>query len=187
MGKMDLLNQLIRRSFTTIIRGASIICCVIFLYGSFACAETPLTISANGAPSDEISLTPEQLKEYEKTYSDPFVIRIRRFLDGYTSSPQKIDEAEKIAASSLDSIKIDKKLLKTKFIVYWFTGALGGGRTITVIFQKSPNVILDFWVYQTSDGIYQVREVSESKFDNNEKKQIKKIYRRFLKDPKRAL
>jgi hypothetical protein len=159
-------------------------CCVVFLSGLFACAETPLTISADGAPSDVISLTPEQLKE---TYSDPCVIRIRRFLDDYTSNPQKINEAEKAAASSLDSIRINKEVLRTKFIVYWVTGTLGGGQTITIIFQKSPNVILDFWVYQTSDGICQVRDVWESKFNKDEKGKIKKLYRRFLEDPKHAL
>jgi hypothetical protein len=163
MGKLDLLNQLIRRCFTTIILGALTISCVASLSG------------------------PEQLKKYEKTYSDPCVISIRRFLNDYTSSPRKIEGDEKIAATSLESLKIDKALLRGKFVVYWVTGALGGGQTITIIFQKSPDVMLDFWVYQIADGACQVRDVSESKFNNAEKEKIKKMYRPFLEDPKRAL
>lgn len=212
MGKMNLLARLIRKCLVTIIPVALAVCYIESLLGSPAGAEAlltnepakvrnihfqkdrrdishqgVLTISANIAPSDEITLTPEQLKEYEETYSDPCVIRIRRFLDEYTTSPRKIEGAEKIAASSLASIKIDKALLKGKFIVYWVTGALGGGQTITIISQKSPDVMLDFWVYQIADGTCQVRDVSGSKFSNDAKDKIKKMYRPFLEDPKRAL
>lgn len=134
----------------------------------------------------ELILTGEQLKQYSNSYKLPEVLHLREFLNTYVASRGGVDPNEEEAAHDLDIRKIDKNILKAKFIVYWIKGFLGGGKVITIISQKHPEVILDFWVYKVTDKEYQVRRLLE-KTDTRDLESFKKIYFRFLNDEKLAM
>jgi hypothetical protein len=134
----------------------------------------------------ELILTGEQLKQYSNSYKLPEVLHLREFLNTYVDSRNAVDSNEEAAAHDLDIRKIDKNILKAKFIVYWIKGFLGGGKVITIISQKHPEIILDFWVYKVTDKEYQVRRLLEKK-DTRDLESFKKIYFRFLNDEKLAM
>jgi hypothetical protein len=134
----------------------------------------------------ELILTGEQLKQYSNSYKLPEVLHLREFLNTYVDSRGGVDPNEEEAAHDLDIRKIDKNILKAKFIVYWIKGFLGGGKVITIISQKHPEVILDFWVYKVTDKEYHVRRLLD-KTDTRDLESFKKIYFRFLNDEKLAM
>lgn len=134
----------------------------------------------------ELALTGEQLKQYSNSYKLPEVLHLREFLNTYVDSRDRVNQSEEKAAQDLDLRKIDKNILKAKFIVYWIGGFLGGGKVITIVSQKRPEVILDFWVYKVTDKEYQVRGLL-NKADTRDLESFKKIYFRYLNDEKLAM
>lgn len=145
------------------------------------------TLNTQAKSSEAVIFTPEQIQEYKLVYKSPFVIKIREFLNNYAEFPSKLQSNENIAKTALDKLKINKPILKTKFIVYKIEGAWGGGKIITIGFQKYPNLFLDIWVYSKNEETYQVKDILESQIDTNKKEAIKKQYRQFLDNPKLAL
>lgn len=134
----------------------------------------------------ELSLSGEQLKQYRNSYKMPEVLRLRKFLNTYADSREKIDPNEEKAAESLDSKNIDKKIIRGKFIVYWVEGFLGGGKEITIVSQEHPEIILSFWIYKVTDKIYQVRDLVDRP-DDRDLKSFKKRYFKYLNDKDLAM
>jgi len=130
---------------------------------------------------EELKLTGEQLRRYTDSYKLPEVLHLRKFLNTYADSRDRVDPNEDWAARDLDSRKIDKKILKDRFIVYWIQGAVGGGKVITIVSQKHPEIILDFWIYKVTEKIYQVRRLLD-KQDERDLKIFKIQFRRYLND-----
>ena len=74
---------------------------------------------------------------------------------------------------------MDKRIIKGKFVVYWIGGFLGGGKSITIVSQEHPEVMLVFWVYKVTNKVYQVRAVIY-KPDIKDLESFKKKYFKFL-------
>jgi hypothetical protein len=134
----------------------------------------------------ELVLTGEQLRQYSNSYKLPEVLHLREFLNTYADSRNKVDPNEEEAARDLDLKKIDKKIIKAKFIVYWIEGFLGGGKVVTIVSQEHPEIILSFWVYKVTDGIYQVRLLLDRP-DKRDLESFKKIYFKYLNDKNLAM
>lgn len=150
-----------------------------FLVSLFTGALACLSSLCYAGDVKELTLTPEQLKEYRKSYSMPEVRHLRRFLDTYADSRDKIDPNEERAARDLDERNMDKRIIKGKFVVYWIGGFLGGGKSITIVSQEHPEVMLVFWVYKVTNKVYQVRALID-KPDIKDLESFKKKYFKFL-------
>lgn len=140
-----------------------------------------LASMAHSEDAKELILTPEQLKEYANSYKLPEVLHLRQFLNTYADSRNKVDGGEEAAAKRLDKRTIDRKILKGRFIVYWIDGALGGGKIITIVSQKHPEVMLSFWVYNVTDKTCRVNDLLDKR-DDRDLESFKRVFRRFLAD-----
>ncbi len=143
----------------------------------------PPSLYAQEANSEEIHLTPAQIQRYEASLRDPRVVRLRKFFDTYAKG-RTTDIEEKLASSSLASLKIDRKILLSKFVVFDIQGAMGGGNTIRIIFQENPDVILDVWTYTMENGSARVRDLWEANIKKEKKEILKKRLRILLEDPR---
>jgi hypothetical protein len=116
----------------------------------------------------------------------PEVRRLRKFLNTYADSRDKVDRNEEEAAKGLDGKNIDKSILKGKFVVYWVDGFLGGGKSITIVSQEHPEIMLVFWVYKVTDSVCQVRALID-KPEVTDLESLKKRYFRYLHDKRLAM
>lgn len=180
---------------------------VIFLIGIFAYTsiknpdskkiinDNSVSIATNlPAEMDELQLTEEQLKRYYDSYNDPFVIHIRNSFNNYligstneiSESAIKSDRSTDGTVSGLDSF--DKSYYENKFIVFAINDGLMGGKVINIVFQDNPDKLFNAWVYQITDGSYELRGFWQNmSFDANEMNKIQTQYKVYFNDKKHAL
>ncbi|MFZ6653973.1 hypothetical protein [Undibacterium sp. TJN19] len=127
----------------------------------------------------ELVLNKQQLEGYSKSYKTPEVACLRKFLNTYADARKKISPAEEKAAAVLDGMKIDKTVLKGKFMVYQYANIIGGGKGVSIVSQDHPEVILDFWVYKIDDKACEVRDLLVQP-DNRNIENFKIMYRNYL-------
>ena len=142
-----------------------------------------------------ITLSEEQLKSYYAVYSDPFVIHIRKALNGYldgTNEGMEIPEAaivghdmESGSRAGLESF--EKDYYQSKFVVMALEDALMGGKTATIIFQDRPDRVFTAWVYKLGEDQYDLRGFWEdAKATENIDEQIR-ILGKYLLDAEHSL
>lgn len=180
---------------------------VIFLIGIFAYTsiknpdskkiinDNSVSIATNlPAETDKLQLTEAELKQYYDSYNDPFVIHIRNSFNNYlvgstkgiSESAIKTERSTDGTVSGLDSF--DRSYYKSKFIVFAINDGLMGGKVINIIFQDNPDKLFNAWVYQTTDGSYELRGFWQNmSFDLNEMKKIQNQYKTYLNDREHAL
>lgn len=115
--------------------------------------------------AEEITFTEEQLKSYYAVYSDPFVILIRKALNGYlngTNEGMEIPEAvieihEMESGAQAGLAAFERDYYQSKFVVVALEDALMGGKTVTIIFQEKPDRVFTAWVYKLGDDQYDLR------------------------------
>jgi len=139
----------------------------------------PLTSHAQAEPPKELVLNKEQLVKYGKSYKTAEVIYLRKFLNTYASHREAVPPVDEGAAKVLDSLALDKKILKGKFMVYQYSNIIGGGKGVSIVSQDHPEVILDFWVYKIEDGAYEVRDLLIQD-DKRDLDSFKITYRNYL-------
>lgn len=174
----------------------------IFAYTSIKKALSNIAGNDQGAniatnlPMDveEIQLTEAELKQYYDSYNDPFVIHIRSSFNNYlVGSTNQISENAVKANKSVDSTvsgldSFDKSYYKSKFIIFAINDSLMGGKVINIVFQDKPDKLFNAWVYQITDGSYELRGFWQNmSFDANEMKKIKAQYKVYLDDKRHAL
>ncbi|MFZ2998765.1 MAG: hypothetical protein WA071_00315 [Undibacterium umbellatum] len=127
----------------------------------------------------ELLLNKEQLAKYGQSYKTAEVIYLRKFLNTYASHREAVSPVDEGAAKVLDSLALDNKILKGKFMVYQYSNIIGGGKGVSIVSQDHPEVILDFWVYKIEDGAYEVRDllIQDDKRDIDS---FKITYRNYL-------
>lgn len=139
----------------------------------------PLASQAQTEAPKELVLNQEQLAKYGQTYKTAEVKHLRQFLNTYADHRQDVSPSEERAASVLDELKIDKKILKGKFLVYLFSNFLGGGKGVSIVSQDHPEVKLDFWVYKIEDNECEVRDLLVQQ-DKRDIEAFKIVYRNYL-------
>ena len=105
-----------------------------------------------------------ELKQYYASYKDPFVLQIRKALNGYLAgtnegmeSPDIVIKKDDLNGSPSGLASFDKEYYKSKFVVLAIDDALFGGKDISIIFQDKPDIIFTAWVYKFSDVHYDLR------------------------------
>lgn len=89
---------------------------------------------------------------------DPYVIHIRKVLDGYLKGQPKLTEEYKnavIFGEEFNRIPTSRRksfdeYCKSRFVVCWIGENLMGGRMIDLIFQDKPDKLFYAWVYKTT-------------------------------------
>jgi hypothetical protein len=128
----------------------------------------------------ELILTPDQMKRYASTYKDPYVLHIRKMIDRYlTGKLEGYDNYKALKA-------VGEEYLENKFIVLSIENSLVGGKEISLISQKKPDKIFTAWVYLAGD-VYELRAFDVQELTEEEIKNIKITFRRFLEDKNLAL
>jgi hypothetical protein len=115
-------------------------------------------------PSDAI------LAGYYAVYQNPFVIGLRKELDGYLALQQ--GKASKWHGQGkpdprmmefADLEKVDSKYLSSRFTVYKLENEpLAGGKWVSILFIDKPDRIFKAWMYLTGDGVYELRGFKDS-------------------------
>jgi hypothetical protein len=128
----------------------------------------------------EMVLTPDQMKQYAAAYKDPYILYIRKAINNYLA--RKLEGNDNYEALE----KVDPVYLKNRFIVLSIEDSLMGGREILLISQKKPDKIFYAWVYKAGDT-YELRSFDAKELSDEEIKNIRIMYRRFLQDKDLAL
>ena len=129
-------------------------------------------------------LTPDQLEEYYQTYNNPFVMHVRKALNGYLAGTNE-------GLSDPDDVGLDsfsKDYYRGKFVVVWFDNSIAGGKDISILFQDKPDKLFTAWVYKTAVGEYELRAFWQSSTYTDEKLQeLNKRFKTYLEDKDHAL
>lgn len=129
----------------------------------------------------ELVMTPEQMRDYASCYKDPYVLHIRKVINNYlTKKLEGNDNYEALEG-------VDLEYLKNKFVVAAVEGALMGGRQIVLISQAKPDKMFYVWVYYKGGDTYELRAFDIVELSDEEIKDIRIMYRRFLQDKNLAL
>lgn len=147
-------------------------------------------------PVEELILDGEELKSYYAAYEDPFVIHVRKALNGYLAgtnvgidTPEVTIEKKSFDDGTPDGLaSFDKRYYESKFVVLSLDEALFGGREIALVFQDKPDRIFTAWVYKYGDeDRYDLRGFWEHKeATRNIDSQLKR-YGKYIFDKEHSL
>lgn len=137
-----------------------------------------------------IVFTQEQLDEYYQTTKNPFVLHLRKALNGYLNgtnigveSPNLVIKEDTVKGSPTGLDSFDKSYYKSKFIVYSIDDSVAGGKEIRIIFQDKPDKMFIGWVYKLATGKYDFRGFGQDTTYTEEKmKDIQTEYKTILED-----
>ena len=157
-------------------------------------ADVTSTPQAN--EPEELKFTEEELKGYYSSYKNPFVLHIRKALNGYLSGTNegidmpdlviKADISEDGTIGGLSSFSSD--YYKSKFIVFAINDSVIGGKMINIVFQDKPDKLFNAWVYKLAGGSYDFRGFWQNKeFTPDKMKNINIQFKAYLEDKKHAL
>jgi len=140
-------------------------------------------------------ISEEDLASYFAAYSDPFVLHLRKALDGYLNGTNEgIDNPEFTIGAHLQDdrpsgLNAFKEYLKSpRFIVVWLENAPAGGRIVSITAQDDPTKVLDCWVYRLADGSYTLRGIWQNLyFDEEKMKVMREMFQDQLADQEHAL
>lgn len=146
-------------------------------------------------PSVSSELSPEGLEDYYRVYENPYVLHIRKALNGYLDGtnvglddPELVIESQEIAGATAGLSSFDKSYYESKFIVYTISDSIAGGKQVNIIFQDKPDKVFAAWVYQLGDGTYDLRAFWENiNFTEEDIASIQDSYKTFLEDKEHAL
>jgi len=145
--------------------------------------------------AEPIVFTQEQLNDYYQTTKNPFVLHIRKALNGYLSgtnvgmdSPDLVIEKDEIDGSPTGLSSFDKDYYKSKFIVFMMNDSIAGGKFIRIIFQDKPDKVFIAWVYKLAGGEYDFRGFSQDSAYTEEKmEEVQVLYKTILEDKLHAI
>jgi hypothetical protein len=160
-------------------------------------SPTPIqTASPSAQPVTPLSFTPEQLQGYYATYKDPYVINLRKALNGYLDGtnygmddPASVIKPDTSITGLLGGLSsFDKSYYQSKFIVYSIDNSLAGGKEIYIVFQDKPDKVFYAWVYKLAGGTYDLRAFAQDlEYTPDKMLQIQQEYKTFLNDKTHAL
>jgi len=142
-----------------------------------------------------LPLLQSELTQYYKVYESPYVIHLRKalnaYLEGKNTSVNTATQA--ISAETVNDIingldSFDRSYYKSKFIVLTVDDNVAGGKYIKILFQEKPDRIFNAWVYQLSNGSYELRTFgSEKNQDPDKMKFIQKEFKTNIEDTVHSL
>lgn len=129
------------------------------------------------------------MDKYYAAYSDPYVISLRNSFNAYligsygsiSEFAKKSSQDNDLGLIGLDSF--DRKYFGSKFVVWTLHDNPAGGKSIQLVSKEHPDRVFDVWVYQLSNGEYELRSFSSKKQLNvSEVTELKKTIEPFLID-----
>lgn len=145
--------------------------------------------------AEEITFTEEQLKSYYAVYSDPFVIHIRKALNGYLTGTNEgmeipdavIEKHDMTSGSPAGLAAFERDYYQSKFVVMAIEDALMGGKTATIIFQDKPDRVFTAWVYKLGDEQYDLRGFWENETATESLDEQRKALGKYIFDKEHSL
>jgi hypothetical protein len=144
----------------SILRASASLVVSMFLFSS-AHAQGLQAMSRSSDPA---------LAGYYAVYQNPFVLGLRKELDGYLALKQ--GKASRWHGQSrtdtpmmefADLEKVDSQYLSSRFTVYQLVNdPFAGGRWVSILFIDKPDRIFKAWMYLTGDGVYELRSFKDS-------------------------
>jgi hypothetical protein len=132
-----------------------------------------------GSAFSEVELTQEQKIQFKKQLdADPSITCIRKYFDLYSSGKREFE----IEKDVLTELGIPREKYKSTFLVYWVSGALGGGSIVTLINQDDPQMVIEVWVYAFSGETWGVKDAWLSTKSKDELDEIRKQNSRMISD-----
>lgn len=128
-------------------------------------------------------MTEEQRSAYERGLRDPYVLHLRKALNGYLDGTNVEDTCAACVVkykcggvpSNLDCFS--KDYFKSKFVVYWLQRYPAGGKLVYIIFKDKPDKLFVAWVYRLVGGRYDFRSFwQHSDYDKEKMDEILKTY-----------
>jgi hypothetical protein len=155
----------------------------------------------------ELEFTQEQLEQYYEVYKNPYVLHVRKALNGYLKGtnegiefPESVIEAHTLekapsesgienadsAPAGLDSFS--KDYYQSKFVVMAINDGVMGGKIINIIFQDRPDKLFDVWIYQMAEGDYDFRGIWQNiNFTGEKLDNFVKSYKKYIEDKEHSL
>ncbi len=123
--------------------------------------------------AEKPSMTAEQRSAYERVLRDPFVLHLRKALNGYIDGTNVGDKCEG-NIYGLDCYS--KDYFKSKFVVVRVENSVAGGKMFSIIFQDKPDKLFVAWVYPYRDsGSFDLRGFwQNSRYDKEAMEKILK-------------
>lgn len=166
---------------------------VYFLFSKNQILTTPKKVEPATVSSQ--SGTPNNLEKYYAVYSNPYVIHLRKSLNGYLDgSNYGMDAPDFVIRKSSTETTLDglssfsQDYYKSKFIVMYIDNSVVGGKFISIIFQDKPDKMFTAWVYKLGDGTYDFRSFGQDlRYDSEKMAELRKQYSEFLIDKENSL
>jgi hypothetical protein len=135
------------------------------------------------------------LAGYYAVYQNPFVLGLRKELDGYLALKQgkssKWHGDSKTHAHMTeftDLEKVDSAYLSSRFTVYKLDNdPFAGGRWVSILFIDKPDRIFKAWMYLTGDGVYELRGFKDSGITPGQIATMRLTYEKLMLDKEHAL
>ena len=134
--------------------------------------------------AEQPSMTAEQRSTLEAGLRNPYVLHLRKALNGYLDGTNVgIDKPNLVikfkcggVPSGLDCFS--KDYFRSKFVVFSFNDHITfRGKVITIIFQDKPDRLFVAWVRRFGDGSYDLSGFWQNKtFGKEVMKKIRKAY-----------
>lgn len=143
---------------------------------------------------EEPDFSEDELESYYAVYKDPYVLHLRKALNGYLNGtnegmeiPIAVIESQVIDGKQYGLSAFDKSYYKSKFVVLYLDNTDMGGKVIDILFQDKPDKIFRAWVYKLADGRYDLRGFWQLNIPDKELAEIVKIFQKFIQDKEHAL
>jgi hypothetical protein len=143
--------------------------------------------------SQELTLSEEQLALYRASYEDPFVLHVRKALNGYLSGTYEgMDSPDTTIGKWEDKYtglaSFDVNYYRSKFAILSVDDSSFGGKDITLIFQDKPDKIFSAWVYKYPDAEkYDMRGFSENVPETLHIDETLAVFRKYVFDKEYSL
>jgi len=144
----------------------------------------------------QLEFTKKQLEFYYASYKSPYVIHLRKALNGYLDGSNYGMDTPEIVISgkrtdeTIDGLSsFDKSYYRSRFIVCIIRDFIGGGKEISIIFQDKPDKLFKAWVYKIHGrDKYDLRMFGQNLYFDKEKMvKIRQQYKKQLEDKKHAI
>ena len=159
----------------------------------------PQTKTTNLTVKPSITPTPTfiagGLQDYYNSYKNPYVIHLRKAIDGYLNgtnygmqSPQLVIESSSSSGMLSGLSSFSKDYYKSKFVIFGISDSLAGGENISIIFQNKQDKLFEAWVYKLAGGTYDLRGFSQVlSITPEQMKAIQEQYKTLLEDKSHSL
>lgn len=139
------------------------------------------TLSANDKTAPAEKPASKDLSGYYAVYQEKDVIYLRTLFDNYLAGRNISDDEDRSGEYALLD-KVDKSYYKSRFIVYTFNKAIGGGNSFDILFLDKPDVLFHVWIYQLGGTKPDLRMFESVGLTDEQMKVLRTSIHQFIDD-----